>query len=79
MKRRYKQFHILFWFCFNTITLVSFAIIFNTVNAKFDVFGVEYTWSSLPIVTNILYINTIIGFTLGCGIISLGLFYLQEQ
>jgi len=76
---RYRKFHMLIWTILNTITLVSIAIIGNLVEVNFEVFGVEHSWSSLPIIDDIYLLNSIIGFTLGCGVISHGLFLWQVE
>ena len=74
---RYKQFHMMFWFILNTITLSIFVIISNTSDVNFEVFGSEHSWRSLPIISNIILVNSITVFTLCCGVFSLILFYLQ--
>ena len=76
---RSKQFHMMFWFILNTITLVSFIIICNSSDVSFEVFGSEHSWKSLPIISNIMLINSITAFTLCFGVSSLILFYLQVE
>jgi hypothetical protein len=76
---RSKQFHMIFWFILNTITLVSFVIICNSSDVSFEVFGIENSWRSLPIISNLILINSITAFTLCCSFFSLILFYLQVE
>ena len=76
---QYRQFHIIVWFILNTITLICFVILCNSSDVQFDVFGSEHLWNSLPIVSNIIFINLIIIFTLCCGALSLVLFFMQIE
>jgi len=77
--RKNRRFHMLFWYVLNTITLLSLLILSNSFDVEIDVFGVKHSWSNIPIVANIFYMNAIIAFTLVCGVISLVLFYFQVE
>lgn len=75
VSRAWRRFHIVFWMCTNTLTLLAILVISNTTDLP--LLGLNISWSDLLLVQEINRLNTIIPCTILSGIVSFTLSWQQ--